>query len=227
MERDMYYVESSYRGGFLWEKIEVGIDLPTIEVRFENLNVEAEASVGTRALPTFANFMVNIVEGMLNSLHILQSRKQHIHILQDVSGIIKPGRMTLLLGPPSSGKTTLLLALAARLDPKLKHMSTKQNDLHIAELTVRETLNFSARVQGVGSRYELSRREKEANIMPDPDIDAYMKIWMVLVGSYEIGVDIVVSASWFGVVFVGLVFTIGGNGRRSQFPMSVLRLSIG
>jgi len=53
------------------------------------------------------------------------------------------------------------------------------------------------------------------------------QIWMVLVGSYEIGVDIVVSASWFGVVFVGLVFTIGGNGRRSQFPMSVLRLSIG
>jgi len=28
--------------------------------------------------------------------------------------------MTLLLGPPISGKTTLLLALAAKLDPKLK-----------------------------------------------------------------------------------------------------------
>jgi len=28
--------------------------------------------------------------------------------------------MTLLLGPPSSGKTTLLLALAGKLDPKLK-----------------------------------------------------------------------------------------------------------
>jgi len=50
---------------------------------------------------------------------------------------------------------------------------------------------------------------------------------MVLVGSYEIGVDIVVSASWFGVVFVGLIFMIGGSGRRSQSPMSVLRLSIG
>jgi len=30
--------------------------------------------------------------------------------------------MTLLLGPPSSGKTTLLLALAGKLDPKLKVM---------------------------------------------------------------------------------------------------------
>lgn len=29
-------------------------------------------------------------------------------------------RMTLLLGPPSSGKTTLLLALAKMLDPELK-----------------------------------------------------------------------------------------------------------
>lgn len=29
-------------------------------------------------------------------------------------------RMTLLLGPPASGKSTLLLALAGKLDPKLK-----------------------------------------------------------------------------------------------------------
>lgn len=29
-------------------------------------------------------------------------------------------RMALLLGPPSSGKTTLLLALAGKLDPELK-----------------------------------------------------------------------------------------------------------
>ncbi|KAL2344926.1 hypothetical protein Fmac_006211 [Flemingia macrophylla] len=172
----------------------VGIDLPTIEVRFENLNIEAEARVGARAVPTFTNFM-----GLLNSLHILPSRRQHINILRDVSGIIKPGRMTLLLGPPSSGKTTLLLALTAKLDPKLRFSGkvtynghgmdefvpqrtaayVDQNDIHVAELTVRETLAFSARVQGVGTRYdlleELSRREKEANIKPDPDIDVYMK----------------------------------------------------
>lgn len=54
-----------------------------------------------------------------------------------------------------------------------------QHDLHVGEMTVRETLAFSARCQGVGTRYdmlsELSRREKEANIKPDPDIDVYMK----------------------------------------------------
>ncbi|XP_019254764.1 PREDICTED: pleiotropic drug resistance protein 3-like [Nicotiana attenuata] len=54
-----------------------------------------------------------------------------------------------------------------------------QNDLHIPEMTVRETLDYSSRFQGVGSRAEimikLSRREKEAGIVPDPDIDTYMK----------------------------------------------------
>lgn len=54
-----------------------------------------------------------------------------------------------------------------------------QNDLHNGELTVRETLDFSGRCLGVGTRYELladlSRREKQAGIMPDPEIDAFMK----------------------------------------------------
>ncbi|XP_059643270.1 pleiotropic drug resistance protein 1-like [Cornus florida] len=177
----------------------VGISLPTIEVRFEHLTVDAEAYVGSRALPSFINFPVNIVEGLLNCLHILPSRKKHMNILHDVSGIIKPCRMTLLLGPPSSGKTTLLLALAGKLDPDLKSSGRvtynghdmhefvpqrtaayiSQHDTHIGEMTVRETLAFSARCQGVGYRYEklaeLSRREKAANIKPDPDIDIFMK----------------------------------------------------
>ncbi|KAK4355026.1 hypothetical protein RND71_027220 [Anisodus tanguticus] len=177
----------------------VGIDLPSIEVRYEHLNIEADAYIGSRALPTFTNFMTNFLETILNSLHILPNRKRKLTILNDVSGIIKPCRMTLLLGPPGSGKTTLLLALAGKLDPALKvtgkvtyngHEMNEfvpqrtaayisQYDLHIGEMTVRETLEFSARCQGVGSHYEmlveLSRREKAAKIKPDPDIDIFMK----------------------------------------------------
>ncbi|KAL3498275.1 hypothetical protein ACH5RR_041007 [Cinchona calisaya] len=177
----------------------VGISLPTIEVRFEHLNVDARAHDSSRALPTMFNFTVNMLEGLLNYLHILPNRKKQFTILRDVSGIIKPGRMTLLLGPPSSGKTTLLLALAGKSDSDLKVSGRvtyngcemnefvpertsayiSQYDLHMGELTVRETLAFSARCQGVGPRYEmlveLSRREKEANIKPDPDIDVFMK----------------------------------------------------
>ncbi|XP_071709179.1 pleiotropic drug resistance protein 1-like isoform X10 [Rutidosis leptorrhynchoides] len=107
--------------------------------------------------------------------------------------------MTLLLGPPSSGKTTLLLALAGKLGSDLKVSGRvtynghemrefvpqrssayiSQHDLHIGEMTVRETLAFSARCQGVGASYEMlaemSRREKAANIKPDPDLDIFMK----------------------------------------------------
>lgn len=35
--------------------------------------------------------------------------------------------MALLLGPPSSGKTTLLLALAGKLDPSLKVIAPSSN----------------------------------------------------------------------------------------------------
>ena len=40
----------------------MGIEIPTIEVRFENLNVEAQAFVGSSGLPTFINFSISAVE---------------------------------------------------------------------------------------------------------------------------------------------------------------------
>uniref|UniRef100_A0A0D6QVQ0 ABC transporter domain-containing protein n=1 Tax=Araucaria cunninghamii TaxID=56994 RepID=A0A0D6QVQ0_ARACU len=177
----------------------VDIPLPTIEVRFEHLNIEADAFIGSRALPSVPNFVINFVEGILTYLHILRSNRRTLTILHDISGIIKPSRMTLLLGPPGAGKTTLLTALAGKPDGDLRitgnvmyngHSFSEfvpqrtsgyisQNDLHYAEMTVRETLDFSGRCQGVGSRYELlqdlSRREKEAGIKPDPDVDVFMK----------------------------------------------------
>ncbi|EYU45829.1 hypothetical protein MIMGU_mgv1a019588mg [Erythranthe guttata] len=177
----------------------VGITLPTVEVRFEHLTVEADCFVGDRALPTLPNAARNMFETGLSWFGFGPTRKTKLTILKDVSGVIKPSRMTLLLGPPSSGKTTLLLALAGKLDPTLKtsgeityngHMLNEfvpqktsayisQNDVHVGEMTVKETLDFSARCQGVGSRYdllsELARREREAGIFPDPEVDLFMK----------------------------------------------------
>jgi hypothetical protein len=40
----------------------VGIDIPKIEVRFENLSIEGDAYVGTRALPTLLNSTLNSIE---------------------------------------------------------------------------------------------------------------------------------------------------------------------
>lgn len=177
----------------------VGIKLPTVEVRFENLSIEADCYVGSRALPTLPNVTLNMVESALRIFGISTAKRTKLTILKNVSGIIKPSRMTLLLGPPSSGKTTLLLALAGKLDtdlrvegeisyngyklnefvPRKTSAYISQNDVHLGEMTVKETMDFSARCQGVGTRYdllsELARREKDAGIFPEAELDLFMK----------------------------------------------------
>ncbi|KAK8574737.1 hypothetical protein V6N12_062421 [Hibiscus sabdariffa] len=201
------------------------VKLPTVEVRFKNLYVEAKCKlVHGKPLPTLWNTARSLLSVSISALccsdfpiFLLQVPKFNtfadmdlanlpgskqeatISILNDASGIIKPGRMTLLLGPPGCGKSTLLLALSGKLSHSLKVTGeityngyrldefvpqktsayTSQYDLHTPEMTVRESLDFSARFQGIGSRAEImkevSRREKQAGIIPDPDIDAYMK----------------------------------------------------
>ncbi|XP_029128674.1 pleiotropic drug resistance protein 1-like isoform X2 [Cajanus cajan] len=110
--------------------------------------------------------------------------------------------MTLLFAVHVLEKTLSFLTLARKLDPNLKGTAAyiSQHDVHIVEMTVRETLAFSARCQGVGSRYgkktlkslldwysnmlkvlfwpctdslsELSRREIAANMKPDMKVTA-------------------------------------------------------
>ncbi|TVU21529.1 hypothetical protein EJB05_31170 [Eragrostis curvula] len=177
----------------------VHIEFPKIEVRYEDLTVDAYVHVGSRALPTIPNFICNMTEAFLRHLRIYRGGRVKLPILDNISGIIRPSRMTLLLGPPSSGKTTLLLALAGRLGPGLKMSGdiaynghrlnefvpqrtsayVSQQDWHASEMTVRETLEFAGRCQGVGIKYdmlvELLRREKNAGIKPDEDLDVFMK----------------------------------------------------
>ncbi|CDY69102.1 BnaA08g31540D, partial [Brassica napus] len=177
----------------------VGIKLPTVEVKYEHLTVKADCYTGDRSLPSLLNSVRNMGESVLGMVGIQFAKKAQLTILKDVSGIIKPSRMTLLLGPPSSGKTTLLLALAGKLDKSLDISGDvtyngyrlnefvpiktsayiSQNDLHVGIMTVKETLDFSARCQGIGTRYdllnELARREKDAGIFPEADVDLFMK----------------------------------------------------
>ncbi|GFY93424.1 pleiotropic drug resistance 6 [Actinidia rufa] len=195
----------------------VGIEIPKIEVRYENLSIEGDIYVGSRALPTLFNVTLNTVESVLGLIRLAPSKKRKIQILKDVSGIVKPSRMTLLLGPPGAGKTTLLLALAGKLDKdlrvsgKITYCGHELNefvpqrtcayishlDLHSGELTVRETLDFSGRCLGVGMRYEmlmeLLRREKEAGIKPDPEIDAFMKATAVSGQETSLGTDYMIK----------------------------------
>ncbi|MBA0732637.1 hypothetical protein Gogos_016713, partial [Gossypium gossypioides] len=149
-------------------------------------------------MPTLWNTITNIFSAIRN-VNRCVSQPNKIKILDHVSGIIKPSRMTLLLGLPGCGKTTFLQILAGKHDPSLKvsgeisyngykfsefvpHKTStyiSQHDLHCSDLTVRETIDFSARCQGIGNRAdilkELSRRETLLGIIPEPDIDTYMK----------------------------------------------------
>ncbi len=47
---------------------------------------------------------------------MLPRNVQRLQVLDGCSGVLLPGRLTLLLGPPASGKTSLLKALAGKLD---------------------------------------------------------------------------------------------------------------
>ena len=67
-------------------------------------------------------------------------------------------------------------------------------------MTVRETLDFSGRCLGVGTRYdlltELSRREKEVGIKPDPEIDAFMKATAMAGQETNLVTDYVLKVCW-------------------------------
>ncbi|KAH7833029.1 hypothetical protein Vadar_002487 [Vaccinium darrowii] len=133
----------------------VGVELPRVEVRYNNLRVEAECEVvHGKPLPTLWNSLRSIALGCAK-LPGLTSQEAKITIINDVNGIIKPGRMTLLLGPPGCGKTTLLKALSGNLNksvrvagqvlyngykleefiPQKTSAYISQHDLHIPQMT--------------------------------------------------------------------------------------------
>ncbi|KAM5583255.1 ABC transporter G family member 31-like [Rosa sericea] len=196
----------------------VRLEVRKVEVRYENLNIVADVQTGSRALPTLINYTRDGIEGFLTSCRIFKPKRRSLTILNNVSGVIKPGRMTLLLGPPSSGKSTLLTTLAGKLDSSLKKSGSitynghkldefcvqrtaayiSQTDNHIAELTVRETLDFAARCQGASEGFaaymkNLVKLEKEKNIRPDPVIDAFMKASSVGGKKHSITTDYVLK----------------------------------
>ncbi|KAK9122733.1 hypothetical protein Sjap_012335 [Stephania japonica] len=220
----------------------VGVAMPEVEVRFENLSIEADEYVGSRAVPNLLNSVLNAGEEMVRLIGFSPSEKRTKSILHYVSGIVKPSRMTLLLGPPASGKSTLLKALAGKLDEELRVNGkitycghglsefvpqracsyVSQHDLHYAEMTVRETFDFSGRCLGVGSKYELLaetlRHEKEAGIMPDPVIDAYMKA-TTIAGKTRLVTDYVIKMLGLEVcsdIIVGDAMTRGISGGQRK-----------
>ncbi|KAL9250452.1 ABC transporter G family member 31-like protein, partial [Drosera capensis] len=169
------------------------MEFPRVEVRFEHLKVDAFVHVGSRALPTIPNFIFNLTESCLGRCS--GGKRTKLSILNDISGVVRPSRLTLLLGPPSSGKTTFLLALAGRLGndlqvsgkisynghelkefvPQRTAAYVSQKDQHMGEMTVREKLLWICENCLLELLLELLRREKSASIKPDEDLDILIK----------------------------------------------------
>lgn len=120
--------------------------------------------------------------------------------------------LTIWSSEQSTGKITYCGHEFREFVPQRTCAYISQHDLHYGEMTVRETLDFSGRCLGVGTRYELlaelSRREKEAGIKPDPEIDAFMKATAVVGQETNLVTDYVLKVRSLFRVGVSLVFML-------------------
>ncbi|GAB2274462.1 hypothetical protein Dimus_009231 [Dionaea muscipula] len=70
----------------------VGLELPKVEVRFENLKAVAKVQTGKRALPTLFNYARDIIEDILTGLKMFRPRRHSLTILNNITGYLRPQR---------------------------------------------------------------------------------------------------------------------------------------
>ncbi|GMF28078.1 unnamed protein product [Phytophthora fragariaefolia] len=156
-----------------------GDNQPKIEVRFKDLSVSADIIVkdvteSAAELPTLPDELVKGFRKLRAKKHLVKKQ-----ILKNVSGVFKPGTITLVLGQPGSGKSALMKVLSGRF-PMKKNITIEgdmmyngasngeiykrlpqfvsyvsQHDKHIATITVKETLEFAHACCG----HELSEQD--------------------------------------------------------------------
>ncbi|KAF9415247.1 hypothetical protein BGZ94_000147 [Podila epigama] len=129
-------------------------------------------------------------------------------LLNGIAGLVKPGTMTALMGSSGAGKTTLLDVLAQRKnigvvtgqievdgEPLRRDFQRttgycEQLDVHVPECTVREALQFSARLRQPA---DITETEKDAYVEEIIHILEMEKIADALVGTTESGLGISVE----------------------------------
>ncbi|KAF4316728.1 hypothetical protein JM18_008194 [Phytophthora kernoviae] len=92
----------------------LGHSIPGMEVRFRNLELSAEVPMiksGSLEVPTLWSQMRRGINNACFKSNNLTVEKK---ILRGVSGVFRPARITLVLGQPGSGKSSLMKVLANR-----------------------------------------------------------------------------------------------------------------
>ncbi|CAR26648.1 ZYRO0B14762p [Zygosaccharomyces rouxii] len=126
-------------------------------------------------------------------------------LLDNVTGYVAPGTMTALMGESGAGKTTLLNTLAKRanvgivtgdmsingkpVDSSFERRTgyVQQQDIHIAEMTVRESLVFSARLRRPQSIPDAEKVADAETVMKLLDMEEYGD---ALVGGLGAGLNV-------------------------------------
>eukprot|EP00741_Cyanophora_paradoxa_P019998 tig00021179_g19301.t1 len=138
---------------------EAGFDHGRSYLTFKNVSFSIKASKASRETHTLASAFGNPFR---------RAEKRTVDVLRGVTGCVVPGSATLLLGGPRSGKTTLLKILARQTADLSEGKITgeillngakpdhtyhrrvalvEQSDEHYPLLTVREAMEFSARLR--------------------------------------------------------------------------------
>lgn len=145
-----------------------GEEFRRVGLCFQNLNV---FGYGT---PTdFQKDVGNVwlaLPGVVRRFFSSSAGQSRIDILRDFNGIIRPGEMCVVLGPPGSGCSTFLKTIAGDtngiyfgqvsyfnyqgISPEEMHAAhrgdaiyTAEVDVHFPQLTVGETLSFASRAR--------------------------------------------------------------------------------
>ncbi|KAG3042948.1 hypothetical protein PC121_g22853, partial [Phytophthora cactorum] len=137
----------------------INLQLPTPEVRFQDLSFSVQVPASVAGHNTVGSHLASIFTPW-QKVPMVTKRALH-----PMTGIIKPGSMTLILANPGAGKSTFLKAMAGKLqDNKQTEIGGEilysglkgedidliklvglvdQMDNHIPTLTVRETFKFA------------------------------------------------------------------------------------
>ncbi|ETO84519.1 ATP-binding Cassette (ABC) Superfamily [Phytophthora nicotianae] len=137
----------------------INLQLPTPEIRFQDLSFSVQVPAGTGSHSTVGTHLAQIFTPWKRQATMTKN------VLHPMTGVIKPGSMTLLLANPGAGKSTFLKALAGKLQNNSKTEIggdiryaglrgdeidlvklvglVDQTDNHIPTLTVRETFKFA------------------------------------------------------------------------------------